>query len=685
MLLLNKDSRELQEATKEVLQTYFLGDFEEMYLKLLTLDDVKWAEFKAAQTALRLAQEQALQAAPAESPLEHAIQPSGGDSQGPAPTEEEQFSRRKRGDALQESVPEVQAMSPASPSTRRAHRKRSAHSMSLAEPTGDVEDGGPEKRRKTTEQAAESRSVALQRARAAQEERQRLLAEEVRRVRRHYTWFEHSSWEGFLPDRSSRISPFKTFHEQHWPKRSGRSVRAFDLILVDGPWGVNTGDAQLRDQGFSQTKMDNLCTRFMDILDEQGTLLVFCTQWQCGDWKKALEQCGFKTSTVPITVTFHPSSTHRNRAPTDLTPSAHTVIPAWRIGARQTTKNLVGEGFHRLNSTFPARSSVISNYVPPNPMQRLRDEDGKALRVEEKSVELFEELILRFSNLGDRVLDCFAGTAASAIACARLNRSWVGCEIDEVVYRAAKKRLDKKIQFLLQARILQDPSARLLEGPRVTQDGWANFAKVLEVKKIIPMKPQGVDRSKALDEQLADDIKHNCKNLVYVADTPAKGKGLFAAQDIPRGTIIGYYWGDVMSHEGLKQYAKSQGVLMRNMERRLELEHLAACAGCHHLLPEVNGSKACALTFMNCARGPDNTSVEVPDNAEVVSCLSLPNISDAFLGLVASNAEEAWAYPHLCPVVSRTDIVKDSEILFDYGVHYWESAKVDVIGEECDK
>ena len=71
-----------------------------------------------------------------------------------------------------------------------------------------------------------------------------------------------------------------------------------------------------------------------------------------------------------------------------------------------------------------------------------------------------------------------------------------------------------------------------------------------------------------------------------------------------------------MSHEGLKQYAKSQGVLMRNMERRLELEHLASSAGCHHLLPEVIGSEACALTFMNCARGPDNTSVEVPDNAE---------------------------------------------------------------------
>ena len=65
--------------------------------------------------------------------------------------------------------------------------------MSLAEPTGEVDDGGPEKRRKTTEQGAESRSVALQRARAAQKERQRLLAEEVRRVRRHYTWFEHSS------------------------------------------------------------------------------------------------------------------------------------------------------------------------------------------------------------------------------------------------------------------------------------------------------------------------------------------------------------------------------------------------------------------------------------------------------------------------------------------------------------
>ena len=43
-----------------------------------------------------------------------------------------------------------------------------------------------------------------------------------------------------------------------------------------------------------------------------------------------------------------------------------------------------------------------------------------------------------------------------------------------------------------------------------------------------------------------------------------------------------------------------------------------------------------------------------------------------------------WAYPRLCPVVKRTEIVKDSEVLYDYGFHYWESAKVDVIGEESD-
>ena len=48
-----------------------------------------------------------------------------------------------------------------------------------------------------------------------------------------------------------------------------------------------------------------------------------------------------------------------------------------------------------------------------------------------------------------------------------------------------------------------------------------------------------MDRSKGLEEQLADDIKHNCKNLVYFDDSPAKKKGLFAAQGIPRGPNIG--------------------------------------------------------------------------------------------------------------------------------------------------
>jgi len=49
----------------------------------------------------------------------------------------------------------------------------------------------------------------------------------------------------------------------------------------------------------------------------------------------------------------------------------------------------------------------------------------------QKPLSLFNELIYRFSNVGDVVLDTFLGTGTTAISCMELNRSFIGCEIDE--------------------------------------------------------------------------------------------------------------------------------------------------------------------------------------------------------------------------------------------------------------
>ena len=60
----------------------------------------------------------------------------------------------------------------------------------------------------------------------------------------------------------------------------------------------------------------------------------------------------------------------------------------------------------------------------------------------QKPLKLKVDLVKKHSNEGDLVLDCFAGSATTAIACLETSRDFTGCEIDETFYKLAKKRIE---------------------------------------------------------------------------------------------------------------------------------------------------------------------------------------------------------------------------------------------------
>ena len=74
------------------------------------------------------------------------------------------------------------------------------------------------------------------------------------------------------------------------------------------------------------------------------------------------------------------------------------------------------------------------------------------MRVEEKSTELYMEILSRFATTGSTVLDLYAGTASSAYAALKLGMKWIGCEIDETVHRAANERLVSRFNNLFNAK-----------------------------------------------------------------------------------------------------------------------------------------------------------------------------------------------------------------------------------------
>ncbi len=61
----------------------------------------------------------------------------------------------------------------------------------------------------------------------------------------------------------------------------------------------------------------------------------------------------------------------------------------------------------------------------------------------QKPLDLLEKIITKSSAPGDLVLDCFAGSCSTGVACARLGRKFFGVELDAVAAKIAAAELAK--------------------------------------------------------------------------------------------------------------------------------------------------------------------------------------------------------------------------------------------------
>ena len=61
----------------------------------------------------------------------------------------------------------------------------------------------------------------------------------------------------------------------------------------------------------------------------------------------------------------------------------------------------------------------------------------------EKPLELIEYILKKHSNENDIVLDCFAGSGTTLVACEKLNRRWIGIELEEKYCEITKERILK--------------------------------------------------------------------------------------------------------------------------------------------------------------------------------------------------------------------------------------------------
>lgn len=68
--------------------------------------------------------------------------------------------------------------------------------------------------------------------------------------------------------------------------------------------------------------------------------------------------------------------------------------------------------------------------------------NGEKIHPTQKPIELIERIVESATEEGETVLDCFAGSGTTAVACRNLNRNFIGYEIQRKYYEIAMNRLE---------------------------------------------------------------------------------------------------------------------------------------------------------------------------------------------------------------------------------------------------
>ena len=64
----------------------------------------------------------------------------------------------------------------------------------------------------------------------------------------------------------------------------------------------------------------------------------------------------------------------------------------------------------------------------------------------QKPIELIEKFILDSTDAGDTVLDSFAGSGTTGVACINTDRKFIGMELDDQYFAIAKQRIEKALK-----------------------------------------------------------------------------------------------------------------------------------------------------------------------------------------------------------------------------------------------
>jgi site-specific DNA-methyltransferase (adenine-specific) len=200
-----------------------------------------------------------------------------------------------------------------------------------------------------------------------------------------------------------------------------------DLLLTDPPYNVSQKsnfhtmgrkgvDFGEWDKEFNQQEwLEIACNK----VKKGGSAIIFNDYKNIGEMKEVLENNGFIIKEMLIWKKSNPMPRNRDRLYV-----TSIEIALWAVKGK-------GWVFNRQRDTY-------ENAIFETPIVNHK----KRIHPTQKPIEVISELVKIHSNENDIILDCFMGSATTAVAAELHNRKWIGFELETEYIELANKRLD---------------------------------------------------------------------------------------------------------------------------------------------------------------------------------------------------------------------------------------------------
>ena len=443
------------------------------------------------------------------------------------------------------------------------------------------------------------------------------------------------------------------------------------LILTDPPYNIR------RERGMQNAEHDKLhlsdmeeCVETIDnMLRPGGHAIIFCSVQQYADWEKLFanyhnrqssrSSAGnlgtgktFNVDPTPIVcldkVNAHRSFPGRTSCTLQNAYDFSVHVKKNGLSYEEEEKMVNYKPFGFVESQYSAVKNAIDNVpgLAPGegvPHKEPPETGSRLLRPEQKPLPLLKELISRYSQPGDIVVDLFAGTFSTAIACFSLpqHRTFAGCEKDKRVMDTVKQHVqDRFAQFISDPNSVTDmdvPDDVLENACRLVLSSSLQMSKYVHWKapggfpqyQIFPLhittvftsmlkftdfyrQYSGSDLStwplpiqqrfnamNPKDLLLAEQSRWECHINESNIKHPNAGLGVFAGQSFAPGDIVCYYFGtlvydDLYSRKSKKMLYGGSQIMNTTVDRfkHFAIQISTSGSAFQELRPSGHGKRA---------------------------------------------------------------------------------------------